>query len=165
MIDWLNLHQNERVVYLYVYKQAGNSTISIPDRETIAEECNINKNEAKKAVEGLKERQLFMATQEKPDLYKVIPLEKYAPMHICSAIYKLSKLKYKDYLSTEHWQEVRRRALEYAGYSCQLCNSKIRLNVHHRTYKNRGNELPTDVVVLCQACHEKFHDIGEAANG
>jgi 5-methylcytosine-specific restriction endonuclease McrA len=160
MTDWLTLHHNEKAVYLYVRRQKGNDvSFSMPDCKTIADRCKIKKREVKKAIRSLEERQLFTQNKDNPDLYTVVPLEEYAPMDICRAIFRLTKLRYADYLKTEHWREVRRRALEYASHSCQLCNSRVRLNVHHRTYKNRGNELPTDVIVLCQACHEKFHDI------
>lgn len=58
------------------------------------------------------------------------------------------------------WKEARRRALKRAGFACQLCNSKDKtLNVHHRTYERRGNEQNNDIIVLCEDCHRKFHDI------
>ena len=73
-------------------------------------------------------------------------------------------MKYMDYLNTEHWQKVRKDALKRSNYSCQLCNSKDSLNVHHRTYERKGEELPSDVIVLCQFCHKKFHDVDVASN-
>lgn len=68
------------------------------------------------------------------------------------------KLEYKEYLKSDHWQDIRTQALERADNKCQLCSSKINLNVHHNTYKNRGNEKLTDLVVLCRECHAKFHN-------
>jgi len=50
-------------------------------------------------------------------------------------------------------------ALKRAKYSCQLCNSKDNLNVHHRTYERRGHELASDLIVLCKQCHKTFHGI------
>lgn len=73
--------------------------------------------------------------------------------------YNLRHMPYKEYLTTSHWQLVRSRALSAAGNRCQICNSDKQLNVHHRTYENRGNEKPSDVTVLCRMCHEKFHDV------
>jgi len=32
------------------------------------------------------------------------------------------------------------------------------LNVHHNTYKRRGHELGSDLLVLCQKCHKKIHN-------
>ena len=68
------------------------------------------------------------------------------------------KEEYKEYLNSDHWKSIRLKALDRAGYRCQLCSSKQHLNVHHNTYKNRGNEDLKDLVVLCRECHAKFHD-------
>lgn len=74
--------------------------------------------------------------------------------------FELRRMPYADYLKTYHWQYVRSRALESAHNKCQLCYSCDRLEVHHRTYKRRGSELPEDLTVLCHNCHEKFHNKG-----
>lgn len=70
-------------------------------------------------------------------------------------------MPYADYLLTEHWQKMRLEALERASHRCQVCNSSTTLNVHHRTYERRGNELTEDLIVLCQSCHQLFHDNGK----
>jgi 5-methylcytosine-specific restriction endonuclease McrA len=49
-------------------------------------------------------------------------------------------------------------ALVRAGYKCQVCSSIESLHVHHNTYDNLGDELPTDLIVLCDICHGQFHD-------
>lgn len=68
------------------------------------------------------------------------------------------KEEYKEYLNSDHWKQIRLKALDRAGNRCQLCSSTNNLNVHHNTYKNRGNEDLKDLVVLCRDCHMKFHD-------
>ncbi|MEO2574133.1 HNH endonuclease signature motif containing protein [Clostridium tertium] len=68
------------------------------------------------------------------------------------------KLEYQEYLNSPHWKETRLKALKRAGNRCQLCSSTNNLNVHHNTYKNKGNEDLKDLVVLCRDCHAKFHD-------
>lgn len=70
----------------------------------------------------------------------------------------LRALPYAEYLKTDHWYFTRRLALERAGHRCQVCNAKSRLEVHHRTYENRGEEPPEDLIVLCDPCHELFHE-------
>jgi len=46
--------------------------------------------------------------------------------------------------------------------TCEICGEKSKklLNVHHKNYDNKGNELfhLTDLVVLCFNCHHKFHE-------
>lgn len=70
----------------------------------------------------------------------------------------LQTMPYRDYLQTAEWQETRKQALKRAHYKCQLCNREGRLNVHHKTYEHRGQELNSDLIVLCENCHGKFHD-------
>lgn len=74
---------------------------------------------------------------------------------------RLRAMPYAEYLLTDHWQEQRQAALERANHRCQVCNATITLNVHHRTYERRGDELPEDLIVLCQGCHQLFHDNGK----
>jgi 5-methylcytosine-specific restriction endonuclease McrA len=67
-------------------------------------------------------------------------------------------VNYQDYLQTEHWQQTRERALDRAEHHCQICHCIERLEVHHNTYTNLGHERDADLVVLCDRCHELFHD-------
>jgi 5-methylcytosine-specific restriction endonuclease McrA len=70
----------------------------------------------------------------------------------------LKSIPYSEYLTTEHWKDTRRKALERAGRRCQLCGSQYELQVHHNTYENRGNEQPQDLIVLCRSCHSRHHE-------
>lgn len=70
----------------------------------------------------------------------------------------LRTMPYSEYLKTDHWSEVRKRALKRAGFRCQLCNAQGTLHVHHRTYVNRGQEENSDLIVLCNTCHQEFHE-------
>jgi 5-methylcytosine-specific restriction endonuclease McrA len=67
--------------------------------------------------------------------------------------------EYQTYLRSEHWQTMRRLALEYAENSCQLCCSPSPLHVHHRSYERLGREKLSDLIVLCEGCHRRFHDV------
>lgn len=73
-------------------------------------------------------------------------------------LHQLKNMPYKQYLLTDHWKQTRTNALKVAEYKCQLCNKNSRLQVHHRTYENRGDEKPSDLIVLCSSCHAKFHN-------
>ncbi len=71
-----------------------------------------------------------------------------------------NKTKYQIYLESPGWKQKAFRAREKAENRCQVCNrGDLTLNVHHRTYDNVYNEKPGDLIVLCKACHSKFHDI------
>ena len=64
---------------------------------------------------------------------------------------------YRDYLRSAHWQRFKIIKLHKVS-ACELCLSKDRLCLHHKTYSSLGNELPGDVVVLCDKCHKLLHE-------
>lgn len=72
-------------------------------------------------------------------------------------------MQYKDYLQTPYWKATSELAKRKAKYKCQLCNNNDKLNVHHRNYDNKGKEINNlnDLIVLCEKCHQKFHNIIE----
>jgi hypothetical protein len=72
----------------------------------------------------------------------------------------LRTMPYSDYLCTPEWQERRKRQLALDDNRCRVCNATERLQVHHRTYTNRGDEQPGDLTTLCDTCHENFHESG-----
>lgn len=80
-------------------------------------------------------------------------------------IHELSTMSYYDYLQTPEWNERRKRSMKRAGYRCQVCNAYgVQLNVHHRTYERRGNELDRDLITLCKQCHGIFYQNGKLAD-
>jgi len=70
-------------------------------------------------------------------------------------------MTYEEYLQTDHWQRKRAEALRFWNYRCMLCYSNTNLIAHHRTYHRLGYELPTDIVILCEPCHERHHKVIE----
>lgn len=70
----------------------------------------------------------------------------------------LRKLKYSDYLKTPYWISLRKKVRK-RDKMCMVCGSLTRLNVHHRSYDNKGNpdKEINDLVLLCKTCHELFH--------
>ena len=74
-------------------------------------------------------------------------------------IAELRSLPYREYLQSPEWKERAVLARQRAGYRCQVCNAaNVQLNVHHRTYERLGNEEDGDLTVLCQPCHQIFHE-------
>ena len=66
--------------------------------------------------------------------------------------------EYQDYIASEKWLTFATDAKVATGGRCQGCDRKTwNLQVHHLTYERLGNELPSDVWVVCAACHLKFH--------
>lgn len=67
---------------------------------------------------------------------------------------------YAKYMRSERWASLRAAALSRAGNRCQVCNSDLLLQVHHRKYPERLEwEDPMDLTVLCRRCHDLFHNV------
>lgn len=70
------------------------------------------------------------------------------------------KKKYKKYLKSDAWAEIRNDVVLMFDYTCQKCFKKTKHpQVHHLTYKNLFFEEPGDLTLLCKKCHEKIHGI------
>jgi 5-methylcytosine-specific restriction endonuclease McrA len=81
---------------------------------------------------------------------------------------KIKSMSYKDFLKTPYWRAISRYVIYNAGFKCQLCGSKTKLSVHHSSYKRHGYEhkyWKEDLIVLCDNCHKKYHNILEQKVG
>lgn len=73
---------------------------------------------------------------------------------------KVFKGSYQEYLQSPQWKAIRKAAIERAEGRCQVCNSDLLLQVHHRKYPEAlGYESPNDLTVLCRRCHDLFHNM------
>lgn len=72
---------------------------------------------------------------------------------------RLWQLRYQRYLKSDHWRKFKLTILASRGQRCEQCRSVQKIQIHHLTYIRLGAELPSDVKVLCEACHQKAHDI------
>ena len=66
-------------------------------------------------------------------------------------------IDYKKYLRSDYWDDIKNQVLERDDNRCRLCNSKIDLQVHHRTYENLENEKLEELITLCKKCHYITH--------
>lgn len=67
-------------------------------------------------------------------------------------------MNYQEYLKSSKWEYIREWILTFWDHRCTICNSRKEVQVHHRTYERLGNELTTDLIVLCDRCHELHHN-------
>jgi len=63
----------------------------------------------------------------------------------------LNKLKRLNFLILADWQ------CQQVNADGERCLSRSNLDIHHLTYERIGEELPTDVKVLCRFHHIKKH--------
>lgn len=68
-----------------------------------------------------------------------------------------SDFDYYAYIRSPEWRAKADAAKARAEWRCQLCYSTGPLDAHHRTYERLGNELPSDITVLCSECHKRHH--------
>lgn len=79
-------------------------------------------------------------------------------------------MSYRGYLLNDpHWQQLKREAMERARAAspthnlhgrCERCGYepwRPCLQLHHKTYENRGHETLDDVILLCPKCHANAH--------
>ena len=64
---------------------------------------------------------------------------------------------YKNYLQSPKWKQVRENLFKLRGKKCEDCGCTNNIHVHHIHYNTFMNELPEDLKVLCESCHEKEH--------
>lgn len=69
-----------------------------------------------------------------------------------------SPSQYQEYLKSDHWQMKRERKLQQSGRKCQICGQNGRLHVHHNTYERLGQELDSDLLVVCEKHHKMIHN-------
>ena len=70
----------------------------------------------------------------------------------------MTKSEYKQYLKSKHWKNKKREFLSVQGkrsYACYLCHKRTKLEIHHITYENLGNEPLADLILLCRKCHQE----------
>lgn len=65
------------------------------------------------------------------------------------------KIDYKAYITSPQWK-VRSRLYRNSHPKCELCGcaDKFKLQTHHISYANIGNEQDDDLMTLCEDCHE-----------
>lgn len=71
----------------------------------------------------------------------------------------MASKEYHEYLKSAEWGQIRADLFLLRGRKCERCQSSKKLQVHHLTYKNFGQEEPTDLEILCDVCHKGEHKI------
>jgi hypothetical protein len=65
----------------------------------------------------------------------------------------MNKSEYMAYLASREWALLKNQVRERSGGKCERCKSENYEETHHLTYERIGNELPEDLIGLCQSCH------------
>ncbi len=72
---------------------------------------------------------------------------------------KSNRKFYTEYLQSDEWQLKRLQKAKEQHYTCENCGKVVRygFHIHHKTYKNLGNEPLSDLMFLCESCHKELH--------
>ena len=65
---------------------------------------------------------------------------------------------YNKYINSYKWKEFASAIRHERGNRCENCHGSDVLHCHHMTYERFGNELNSDILVLCEGCHKRYHD-------
>lgn len=67
---------------------------------------------------------------------------------------------HRKYLLTDHWKELRARAIDRDCGKCCECGESTKLQVHHNVYRQRLEDgILEDVETLCECCHRTRHHL------
>lgn len=65
---------------------------------------------------------------------------------------------HNEYLRSPEWKRLRQLVIKRDKGICQGCLLADGTQVHHLTYVRHKRELLIDLVLLCDACHERAHE-------
>lgn len=81
----------------------------------------------------------------------------------------MAKKQYWELLRDPRWQRKRLEILQRSDFTCEECgDGRTTLNVHHKLYRKGANPWDYDnseLVALCEQCHESFHGLSEILKG
>lgn len=67
------------------------------------------------------------------------------------------KFLYRIYLLSNAWKQKRDAIFSRCGEVCERCRKRKAIQIHHITYANIGDELPEDLLAVCDLCHLDLH--------
>lgn len=66
-------------------------------------------------------------------------------------------MNYREYLLSPSWKRKKNQVKYWHGNRCHICN-KRHVDIHHKTYKDIGNENQKfHLIPLCRFHHEQVH--------
>jgi hypothetical protein len=68
--------------------------------------------------------------------------------------------RYQLYLCSREWDLKRESVIARSGGLCERCRHNEGTAVHHKTYARIYNERLTDLIHLCNDCHDFVHGRG-----
>ncbi len=100
--------------------------------------------------------------REKKFVESILPISRWKLETASFDIHEISNLAVKDYQkgNQKGFYNVKAYVLHRDDYQCQKCKTKKgKLHVHHIVFRsNGGTDTPSNLVTLCEGCHDKLHN-------
>lgn len=71
----------------------------------------------------------------------------------------VKRMNYIKYINSAGWSKRRKEYLDTHPNNCVICGISKNLHLHHKTYKNLGDELDEDLMLVCENHHIEIHKI------
>jgi len=121
-----------------------------------------NRGKKEKVAPSIKSK-IDSHLREKNFVESILPVSKWKVELASFDIYKISNpdVRRWDYQNGEQkgFYNVKAYVLHRDGYKCSKCKKKnVPLHVHHIIFKsNNGTDTPSNLISLCEDCHDKVH--------
>jgi ATP-dependent DNA helicase RecQ len=57
------------------------------------------------------------------------------------------------------YETLRQQVLRRDGWRCQLCGTRVNLEVHHKQFRSHsGDDSEENLITLCTPCHNETHN-------
>lgn len=104
-------------------------------------------------------KQILIAVRENEDFYLIDGNQTYLDESL--------KTNFRQSRNIKGYGKFRKNVLERDNFTCQICSSKVDLEVHHIKEYSKYPNLRTCLsngITLCKSCHKKIHSSGEHNN-
>lgn len=68
-----------------------------------------------------------------------------------------ARATYERYIASEAWRGRRERYFAVQPRRCKACGAAERVHLHHLSYAKMGREPDSDLMALCEPCHDLVH--------
>lgn len=69
----------------------------------------------------------------------------------------------REYWNTPEWRSISLQRSYFDGGRCVICH-RPKEQTHHLDPRTYGHETITDIISVCDSCHQKFHDLWKPAD-
>lgn len=69
------------------------------------------------------------------------------------------RTSYETYINSKDWERRRNAFWQTHPRRCAVCDTGLRIHLHHMSYRKIGAEPDEHLIPLCQAHHRRYHEL------